>query len=340
MKKMEKEHFKKKTRKNSVFWVFVKKTGLFCKMSFFRKIGKHYLCSEGKKGCAFSLQLSVFGKWYSFWCPFKVTKHYQKKGLQRTQGKTQNGTFGCKSAMLGFPSKRGFTICDAQKLCSAENTIFIVFSAKQLCRHERMQLEQKQKFTKNRSWLPKCKKVFFRMFLFCFLVVLFFVACVLVLVFCKKAQKGYLPAILEVFCLFCSHKRPVLRCFFSSYFVFFAFVFPFKTPFYPFAFWPSAPFWKTLIFLVAFFFFFLLFPFLLFACFFQTNFPNIPFLKSNLFSFLVVFLFFFLLFLFLFWLCMFQPFCFLLSCWLCFWCFFWFCFVFCFCLLSCFGSSL
>ena len=124
---------------------------------------------------------------------------------------------------------------------------------------------------------------FFAFWWFCFLLPVFWFLC-----FVKKAQKGYFPAILEVFCLFCSHKRPVLRCFFSSYFVFFAFVFPFKTPFYPFAFWPSAPFWKTLIFLVSFFFFFLLFPFLMFACFFQTNFPNIPFLKSNLLSFLAV----------------------------------------------------
>ena len=77
------------------------------------------------------------------------------------------------------------------------------------------------------------KRSFFGMFFFfCFLVVLFFVACVFVLVFCKKAQKGYFPAILEVFCLFCSHQRPVLKCFFSSYFVFFAFVFPFKNPFF------------------------------------------------------------------------------------------------------------
>ena len=182
------------------------------------------------------------------------------------------------------------------------------------------------------------QKGLFLVCFFCFLVVLFFVACVLVLVFCKKAQKGYFPAILEVFCLFCSHKRPVLRCFFSSYFVFFAFVFSFKTPFYPFAFWPSAPFWKTLICLVSFFFFFLFFPFLMFACFFQTNFPNIPFLKSNLLSFLAVS--FFLLFLFLFWLCMFQPFGFFVVMLALFLVFFWFCFVFCFCLLSCFGSSL
>ena len=174
---------------------------------------------------------------------------------------------------------------------------------------------------------------------FCFLVVLFFVACLLVLVFVKKAQKGYVPAILEVFCLFCSHKRPVLRCFFSSYFVCFAFVFPFKTPFYPFAFWPSAPFWKTLIFLVSLFFFFLLFPFLMFACFFQTNFPNIPFLKSNLLSFLAVSFFsVVLVFVLVVYVSTFLFFCCYAG--FVFGVFFWFCFVFCFCLLSCFGSSL
>ena len=164
---------------------------------------------------------------------------------------------------------------------------------------------------------------FFAFWWFCFLLPVFWFLC-----FVKKAQKGYFPAILEVFCLFCSHKRPVLRCFFSSYFVFFAFVFPFKTPFYPFAFWPSAPFWKTLIFLVSFFFFFLLFPFLMFACFFQTNFPNIPFLKSNLLSFLAVS--FFCCSCFCFGCVCFSLSVFLLLCWLCFWCFFGFvlCFVF------------
>ena len=75
------------------------------------------------------------------------------------------------------------------------------------------------------------KRSFFGMFFFCFLVVLFFVACVFVLVFCKKAQKGFFPAILEVFCLYCSHKRHVLKCFFSSYFVFFGFSLSFKNPF-------------------------------------------------------------------------------------------------------------
>ena len=64
------------------------------------------------------------------------------------------------------------------------------------------------------------KGVFLVLFLgfggFVFLVSLCFCAFVLYTI----AQNGYFPAFLEVFCLFCSHKRPVLNCLFSSYFVF------------------------------------------------------------------------------------------------------------------------
>ena len=91
-----------------------------------------------------------------------------------------------------------------------------------------MQLEQNKNLPKIGVVCQNAKRSFFGMFFFCFLVVLFFVACVFVLVFCKKVQKGYFPAILEVFCLFCSHQRPVLKCLFSSYFVFFCFCLPFQ----------------------------------------------------------------------------------------------------------------
>ena len=74
------------------------------------------------------------------------------------------------------------------------------------------------------------------------------------------------------------------------------------------------------MFLVSFFFFFLPFPFLMFACFFQTNFPNIPFLKSNLLSFLAV-SFFFCCCCFCFHSICFSLSVFLSLCWLCFWCF-------------------
>ena len=227
MWKNREKKFQTKNQKNCVFWVVVKKMVFFVKMSFLGKIGKHYLCSEGKKRCAFSLQLSVFGKCSFFWCPFKVTKHYKNRGLQKCH--------------FGFSLEKGFYYLWYLKavLCWKHN-FYSVFSKTQLCRHERMQLEQKQKFTKNRGCLPKCKRSFFGMCFFCFLVILFFVACVFVLCFVKKAQKGYFPAILEVFCLFCSHQRPIWKCFFSSYFDIFAFVFPFKNPF--FAFDPSTPF--------------------------------------------------------------------------------------------------
>ena len=107
-------------------------------------------------------------------------------------------------------SKGGFTICDTKKLCSAENTIFIVFSAKHSFADMKECNLKKKNLPKIRGCLPKCKKVFFGLF-FWFFGFVFFFLCVFVLVFCKKAQKGYFPAILEVFFKFCSPERPVFK---------------------------------------------------------------------------------------------------------------------------------
>ena len=139
--------------------------------------------------------------------------------------------------------------------------------------------------------MPECKKVFFSS-LFWFWWFVFFSLCFCGFVLFQIAQNGYFPAFLEVFCLFCSHKRPVLKCFFSSYFIFFAFVFLFKNPFIYFLFVHQPLFNKRLFVGFLLFFFCLSFPFLSFACLFDTNFPNIPFLKSNLLSFLAVSFFF------------------------------------------------
>ena len=133
-----------------------------------------------------------------------------------------------------------------------------------------MQLEQKQKFTKNRGCLPKCKKVFFGMFFFafwwfCFLLPVFWFLC-----FVKKAQKGYFPAILEVFCLFCSHKRPVLRCFFSSNFFFFCFCLPFQNSILSLCFLAISPFLENINIFGFFLFLFLAFSFLN-VCLFLSN---------------------------------------------------------------------
>ena len=111
MKKWEGK-FQKNAKKNSVFWVVVKKNGsFFVKLSFCRKIGKHYLCSEGKKTRIFVCNYLFLENVFFLW-PFQVTKHYKNRGFSRHRGETQNGTFGCKSSILGRGPERGFTICD------------------------------------------------------------------------------------------------------------------------------------------------------------------------------------------------------------------------------------
>ena len=150
-----------------------------------KKIGKHYLCSEGKKR-AFLLTQSVFGKSY-FFVSIQNHQTLQKQGLRQAQGKIQNGTLDSKVPFWEGASKGGFTICDTQKLCSAENTIFIVFSAKySFAETEECML------TKNRI-LPKWG-LFANMpkgvFLFFFLggggvgAFVFYFLCVFVLLFC------------------------------------------------------------------------------------------------------------------------------------------------------------
>ena len=58
--------------------------------------------------------------------------------------------------------------------------------------------------------LPECKKVFFGHFLG-FGGFAFFGLCFCAFVLCKIAQNVYFPAFLKVFCLLCSHKRPLRR---------------------------------------------------------------------------------------------------------------------------------
>ena len=183
-------------------WLW-RKMVFFVKMSFLGKIGKHYLCSEGAH----------------FRCNYLFLENAPFFGAH---SKSPNTT------KIGVFTRKGVLLSVIPKSCALLKTLFYsVFSKTQLCRHERLQLEQKQKFTKNRGCLPKCKKVFFwyvffAFWWFCFLLPVF-LSCV-----CKKAQKGYFPAILEVFCLFCSHQRPVWKWFFSSCFVFFCFCLPFQ----------------------------------------------------------------------------------------------------------------
>ena len=59
----------------------------FVRMSFFRKIGKHYLCSDGKKQTRIFVATICFWKIVLFLWPFQVTKHYKNRGFSRHRGK-------------------------------------------------------------------------------------------------------------------------------------------------------------------------------------------------------------------------------------------------------------
>ena len=128
-------------------------------------------------------------------------------------------------------------------------------------------------------------------------VVFIFFLCFCAFVLYKIAQHGYFPVILEVFCLFCSPKRFVLKCFFFLFC--FLLLFSLSKIHFSLLFVHQPLFRKDSLWGFLLFFFCLPFPFLMFACLFETNFPNIPFLKPKLLSFLVVSCF-LLLFLFLF----------------------------------------
>ena len=126
-----------------------------------------------------------------FLVPIQSHQTLQTLGLQQAQGKTQNGTFGCKSAILGGGLERGFTICDTSKLCSAENTIAIVFSAKHSFADMKECNLKKTKIYQKKGLFAKMQKA---VFLVCFFVFGGFVFCFssafLCLCLVKKAQKG------------------------------------------------------------------------------------------------------------------------------------------------------
>ena len=64
-------------------------------------------------------------------------------------GKPKMALLVAKVPFLGRGLERGFTICDTQKLCSIENTIFIVFSAKDSFAETKECKLEKQICTKN-----------------------------------------------------------------------------------------------------------------------------------------------------------------------------------------------
>ena len=161
-------------------WLW-RKMVFFVRMSFLGKIGKHYLCSEGKKRCGFSLQLSVFGNW-SFIGAHSKSPNTTKIGVLADTGENPKWHFWLQKCHFVFSLEKGlYYLWYLKAVLCWKHYFYSVFSKTQLCRHERMQLEQKQNLPKIGVVCQNAKRSFFWYVFFCFLVVLFFVACVFVL---------------------------------------------------------------------------------------------------------------------------------------------------------------
>ena len=236
MKKM-----KRKIKKISVFgWLWRKRCFLLKWLFLGEKKKANAICIRKVQSSAFSFQLSVFRDWSFFVAHSKSPKSAGTR-------ETQNGTFGCKSAILGRGLERGLYYLWYLKAVLCWKHIFRVLAPKHSFADMREcnLNKKKQKFTKNKGLFAKMQKVFFWS-VFCFLVFFFFL-CVFVLVFCKKAHKVFS-------CNFrgfkiCSPKGLSLKSFFSSYSVFFL-GFPVSSLseiHFFFAFCPSTSFFQNII---------------------------------------------------------------------------------------------
>ena len=132
-----------------------------------------------------------------------------------------------------------------------------------------------------------------RCFLVIFGVLVFFFGFSVFLCFCfvHNSPKWLFSWSFRGFLSILFPQKACLKLLFSSYFVLCAFVFPFKKSIFAFVHQPL--FRKDSLWGFLFFWICLPFPFLMFAWLFETNFPNIPFLKPKLLSCLAIsFLFF------------------------------------------------
>ena len=230
-----------------------------------------------------SLTRTVFGK-CRFFCDHVQSSSTTKIGASAdTRGKPKMALLVCKRVFWEGSSKKGlFTICDAQKLRSAENTLFIVF----LTTHSRPEISE-CKLIRNRSLpniggcLSTCKKVF--LFLF-WGVVLFFG-----FVFCSpfegKNPKIWLSCSFKGFSSFVPPKAATLLKYLpSSCSVFFlVFLLSSLPKFHYSLLFVHQPLLENI-----FGCFFCLFSFVNVCFFFQWNLSNVPFFKPSLFWFLVV----------------------------------------------------
>ena len=133
----------------------------------FRKIGKHYLCSEG----------TSFWKMVLFWCPLKVTNHYKNRGFSRHMGKPKMALLVAKVPFWEGPGKGLYYLWYLQAVLCWKHYFYSVHSGTQLCRNKRVQLEKQEHLPKEGVFAKMQKGVFSFVFLvvwwFCFFFVCF-----------------------------------------------------------------------------------------------------------------------------------------------------------------------
>ena len=233
-------------KKDHVFgWLWTKSFLLL--NAIFRKIGKHYLCSEGKKTRIFVDTICFSGKCHFFFVTIQNRQNTTKnRGFSRHRGKPKMALLVTKCRLEKGPWK-GVWLSVIHKRCVLLKTFL------KISKHGFAEIKERKLKRKHKE-LSFCY-LFFLGGGVCSLCFLFFC-------FVEMAQKGYFPVVLEVFVfLLCFPKRPVfnrLVFFLFCLFSLFSFVFPFKN-FTFLCFLSSTPFWKTCLFFGLFCPFFCLF---------------------------------------------------------------------------------
>ena len=231
-----KGNFQKKKPEKIVFFGWLWGKCFFCKMSFFRKIGKHYLCSDGKKQTRIFVATICFWKMVLF-CGHSKWQNTIKIGVSAGTGENPKWHFWLQKCHFGKGPRKGFYyLWFLKAMFCWKHYFYSVFSKTQLCRHERA--KKKTKIGVVCQWTKVCLLV-----LFWVLVVLFFGFSVfLYFCFVHNSPKWLFSCIFRGFLSILFPQKACLKLFIFFLFCFFAFVFPFKNPFSSLRFCPWTPF--------------------------------------------------------------------------------------------------
>ena len=219
----------------------------FAKWHFLENL-QNTLCVRKAKKTRTFIDTICFWKNVIFFWAYKITKHYENRGLSRHKGKPKMALLVWKVS-FGKGPRKGFYYLGYTKAVLCWKHSFIVFSAAHsFAEIQGCKLTKKQKCTKIGGCLPACKKVFLLFLLFSF-----------VLDFLEKAPKKVISCNFRGFSSLVPPKGLSLRSFSSSYSFFFL-VFLLLSSLSKFHVFfiscPSTPFWKILF---GGFFFFLCF---------------------------------------------------------------------------------